>query len=206
DGRWFYTFDFEKGRADFVERTTGARDMVESRSFTLGNGEWRPGHDEMWFQIVQDGAYTVLIKTPGGSAVEVPGSAAGPFNDLGYSSVFTRDGANWFTNRASPVERPVFQVGSADDPTGARFDLAPPGATVDRYWHLADGRILAPASIYTVYRNDLYVVDPTNGKSGVLGEAGLVMTVGQTRLLASLHVNDGHGDLTAIELASGRAT
>jgi hypothetical protein len=208
DGRWLLTVDYRTGHVTLVERTTGVEESFDLPAFQFGGGnyEWRPGHTEVWFPTSQYPQTTTLIKKPGAPAVEIPGSAF-TYGDesTGQASFFTRDGTYWFSSRGMPSERPIVQVGSADNPTGARFDLAPTGNTFG-YRRLADGRLLVSSFTADFLRNDLYAVDPATGESQLLGEQGFVVAVGHTRLLASLHVNDSRGDLTAIGLASGRAT
>jgi hypothetical protein len=208
DGQWICSLDYAGSTATFTERTTGVTEVYAPPGFRLNSFEWRPGGHEAWLWYPVDPQPTIWIKTPGGSATELPGYPQVLTDDLGRSSAFTRDGAYWFSSRAPVTQQPIVQVGSADDPTGPRYDLVPAGSTVYQYWQLADGRILAPAFIFTLgdERSDLYVVDPATGDTRVLGEEGVVLVVGQTRLLANLHTVDGRGDLTAIELATGRST
>jgi hypothetical protein len=204
NGRWLLAWD-GAGTATFIERATGAKDVFTAPDF-VGDYAWRPGHDEVWFLTGQYPQETTWIKQPGGPTIETPGQLLGYTDDSGWSSFFTRDGASWFSSRAPTTDKPIIQVGSADDPAGARFDVMPAGATSDVYWPLADGRILAPSWIKDPKRNDIYAVEPVTGESQLLGEEGMVIAVGQTRLVASLHVIDQRGDLTAIALASGQAT
>jgi hypothetical protein len=209
-GRWFYRADFETGRFIFVERATGLQDVVEFPPYRISSYEWRPGHDEVWFQnpwIDPAQAPTISIKKPGAPAVEIPGFPF-PYGDpSGQASFFTHDGVYWFSSRAAPGEPPIVQVGSADDPTGDRFDVAPAGTFSFNYWPVADGRLLVPTSVLSGFdRNDIYLADPATGSSQLLGESGLVLAVGESRLLMSEFVNESKGDLTAIELATGRAT
>src|SRR5262249_20636431 len=158
----------------FVERTTGVQDTFAIPGVPLGFGSafWRPGHDEVWLPANDYQHDSTWIKTPGGPAVEVAASMYGyGFNGGQGSSVFTLDGASWFSSRSPPgAVAPIIQVGSADDPTGDRFDLIPVGTQSDSYWRLADGRILAPAWVRDRNRSDLYAVDPTTGASSVLGQ------------------------------------
>jgi len=209
-GRWFYRADFETGLFTFIDRATSLQDVVEFPPYRIGSYEWRPGHDEVWFQNAQIDpaqARTISIKKPGAPAVEIPGSLLAYSDGSGRASSFTHDGVYWFSSPATSSERPIVQVGSADDPTGDRFDLAPAGTFSFNYWPLADGRLLVPASVRSALdRNDLYVVAPATGSSQLVGESGLVLAVGDTRLLVSAFVSESKGDLTAIELATGRAT
>jgi hypothetical protein len=207
DGRWLLALDFTSGSATFIERVTGAEDVfTPPPEFGIGGLLFRPGHDEVWFSDGQYPQPTLWIKKPGGPAVESSGLPYEYADDSGGSSSFTRDGAYWFSSRAPAGERPIVQVGSADDPNGARFDVVPAGANSDQYWQLADGRLLVPSWIDDGKRANIYAVSPVTGETQLLGEEGMVIVIGQTRLMASLHVIDGRGDLAAIELGSGRAT
>jgi hypothetical protein len=213
DGRWLLAFDFATGVATLVERTTSVQDVFQLFPFQIPDFQWRPGHDELWFSTGhapdQPPKLTTSIKKPGEPVVEVPGTPFGngePDDDSIPRSYFTRDGAYWFTSRDTPSGRPIVQVGSADDPTGDRFDLGPPGAISYEYWRLADGRLLVPVWTGIGGRNDVYAVDPATGDTRLLAGEAAVMAVGQTRLLASLHVDESRGDLAAVELASGRTT
>jgi hypothetical protein len=206
DGRWLLAVDIGAGRGTFVERATGAEEVFDISALPGINYEWRPGHDEVWFLNGGFPQPSILIEKPGAPSVTVAALAYAYMDDSHGSSLFTRDGGYWFSSRAPLSAGPIMQVGSADDPAGERFDLAPAGTTSDSYWRLADGRILAPAFIRDRKRNDLYAVDPATGDSRVLGQEGLVAAVGRTRLLASLRVNDSRGDLTAIDLETGQST
>jgi hypothetical protein len=209
DGRWLVAFDPASRSATFIERATGFRDSLALSDDFGGQYEWRPGHEEAWFWGGSYSNPTVSIKKPGAPPIVIPTLAYGlSDNDRGGTSMFTRDGAYWFSSRATPDQVPIVQVGSADDPLGTRFDLLPIGARafLSGYWRLADGRILTMAQHKNWPRDDVYAVDPANGDSRALGEAGFVMAVGQTRALALLHINDNRGDLTAIDLADGHGT
>ena len=127
DRRWILTFDPATGRGAFIERTTGVRDSFEIPGYQGGFYEWRPGRDEIWFP---DGGYPdakLWIKKPGEPVIEVAAMAYSFSNELGGSSLFTRDGAYWFSMRGMIDFRPIMQVGSADDPAGERFDITPAG-------------------------------------------------------------------------------
>src|SRR5205823_2059439 len=119
-------------------------------------------------------------------------------------SYFTRDGRYWFSWKAtSGQEKPALRVGLADDPAGPRFDLTPPETMAYRYRQLADGRLLIESFYKVLERSDVYAVDPATGASRLLGEQGGVLEVGNRRVLANLHVVDGFGDLTVIDLDGG---
>jgi hypothetical protein len=206
-GRWIVTSDASTGRTTLIERSTGAQEDVEIPAYQAGSYAWRPRHDELWFFAGSQLEPAVWIKKPGQPLIGTPGMPYALANDLSGDSMFTGDGAYWFSSRGVDDDfRPILQVGSADDPQGDRFDLAPEGTQPGGYWQLADGRIVTAAWLRNPDRSDLYAVDPMTGGTTVFGEAGRAVAVGQTRLLAILHVNDLHGDLTAVDAATGRAT
>jgi len=207
DGRWLLAFDVAARSATFIERATGVRDSFDLPEESAGQYEWRPGHDEAWFGGGSYSDPTISIKKPGAPPIVIRALPYGGTNSLvNGSSMFTTDGAYWFSSTARPDTVPIVQVGSADDPMGARFNLIPAGAYLGTYWRLADGRILTMAQRQNWKRSDVYAVDPATGASSGLGEAGLVLAVGQTRVLAQLHINDDRGDLTVVDLADGHAT
>lgn len=98
------------------------------------------------------------------------------------------------------------QIGSADDPSGPRANLIPPGTDLSQYWELADGRLLLAVSTSTSDVENLLAFDPTTGGSRAMGEQGAVVAVGQTRVVVNQHLAENEGDLTVFELATGRAT
>jgi len=212
DGRWLlnveYNSDFSGSTYTFFDRVTGTEDVWEVPAAIAGGYEWRPGHDEIWIGDGQAVPPSTVIKKPGVPPVSVAAWMF-PLSDAsgGISSSFTRDGVYWFSAISGlEVGHPRIQVGSADDLNAPRFDLVPDGNLNYAYWQLADGRILIPTFVRGPTRTDIFVIDPRNGDTRLLGTEGMVTAVGQTRLLATLHVVDGLGDLTAIELATGRKT
>jgi hypothetical protein len=93
-------------------------------------------------------------------------------------------------------------VGDADQPEGPRFPLHPEGTRIAQYRELPDGRLVAEAFYRGPDRNDIYLVDPDDGATHLLGKAGNVVAMGSARVLALLHRNDGAGDLVSIDVDS----
>jgi len=215
DGRWLLdvssSLDFTTTTFTFVERATGAVDVFHLPA-SFGNVVWRPRRAQLWIGSSYTDDPTIWIKTPGGPALSTSGWQFGltdATNGSRVSGVFTADGAYWFNANFGPVETAAFseiQLASADDPDGPRLDLVRPDETDLVYWQLADGRILMTTYKSVPARSDIYAFDLATGDARLLGEAGRVTAVGRTRLLATLHVIDNLGDLTAVELASGRST
>jgi hypothetical protein len=209
DGRWMLHVDSAAGVFDFYDYRAGRLAAVPApASLELASAIWRPGTPQVWAQLGTRDAPTIWILTPDAPPVLVgnvrfwfvytPGS---------IGSSFTPDGAYWFSTASDPsVSSPVIQVGLADDPTGPLHDLAPPGVNVDRYWPVADGRLLTTVYTKDIDRADLMAFDPRTGDDRLLGEKGRVAAVGETRALGLLHFEGGAADLTAIEIASGRQT
>jgi len=123
-------------------------------------------------------------------------------------NLFTADGAHWFCTPSPPDDTtPMIQVGRTDDPAGPRFDLIPEGTSLFNAWLLADGRMLT--AVYTDFapRSDVFAVNLDTGESVQLAERGRVAAVGQTRFVGMFHYDrDYRGDLTTVELDSGRQT
>lgn len=78
-------------------------------------------------------AVTVLVAASGGC---LPRGAAPAGQQL------TADGAYWFST-ATPLDvaQTTIQVGAADDPTGPRYNLNPPGTFEYETWYLPDGKL-----------------------------------------------------------------
>jgi hypothetical protein len=214
DGRWLLdvaaSSDFTAANFTLVDRVTGAEEVFQ-RPFSFVNFQWRPRRAELWIGSAQTDDPTIWIKTPGGAAIAISGSPFGLYEASNpsqpTSGFFTPDGAYWFDATVGSTGAFLdISVGSADDPAGPRFDLAPLNEILLNYWQLADGRILMPTYKKVATRSDIYAFDPATGDARLLGEAGGVTAVGQTRLLAILHVIDQAGDLNAIDLASSRST
>jgi len=215
DRRWLLV-DHGSGQGfTFIDGVTGDREeFAAPDQGTPYNHEWRPGHAEVWFQASvyypdSPPSAVVWIKAPGKPAITVQRSADGLYDVTrggGFQSVFTSDGAYWFSHPLSMLGRPGIQIGPADDPNGTSFDFNPRGTYNLAYQPLADGRLLVSAYYTDFQRSDISAVDPATGARQLLGEQGTVLVVGQQRLLANLHMIDGNGDLTAIDLADGHAT
>ncbi|HVT07376.1 MAG TPA: hypothetical protein VHO67_07950 [Polyangia bacterium] len=208
DGRWLVTTDYMAETITFTDWRTGDQDVFQPRPFPHGYGyEWRPGHAELWVPNGQDGPSTTWIEQPGQDPVQVPGIAASLTNlqANGAGSMFTPDGAYWFS-QADPMSNQGLLVGRADDPTGPRFQLTPPHTNDDGYWPVPDGRLVVQAWTKTPELDTAYVVDPATGDARVMGEEGVLLGVGRTRLLANQHMLHGEGDLTVFDLATGQAT
>jgi hypothetical protein len=202
--------DFMSVIFTFFDRVTGATDVLQLPGY-FANYEWRPRHDaELWIGSALVDDRTTWIKQPGAAATSIsdlPLSLTEATNPSVPSGFFTPDGAYWFSQESMSIDAvPDIQVGSADDPTGPTFHLVSANQTLPVYWQLADGRILMPTYKSAPARSDIYAFDPATGGARLLGEAGRVTAVGQTRVLATLHVVDNPGDLVAVDLASGPST
>jgi hypothetical protein len=210
DGRWIATFAGPPDGVIFADWREGIPDSFTA-ALTAGLAadtlQWRPSHDEIWLGNSQYPDPSLWIDEPEADPLEIPANLSELIliNGAGSAS-FTADGAAWFSSKDPLSDNPVAQVGLGDNPTGPRFDLQPAGTTLQGYWELADGRILAPAYTTTATRTDVYVVDPATGDTTVLGEEGLVTAVGQTRLLVNQHILDNEGDLTVFEVGTARST
>jgi hypothetical protein len=208
DGRWLVTTDYMAETITLTDWRTGAQDLFRPQPFPHGYGyQWRPGHTEMWVPNDQSGPSTTWILRPGQDPAEVPGIAASLSNlqANGPGSMFTPDGVYWFS-QADALSNQGLLVGRADDPAGPRFQLTPPHALEDGYWPLPDGRLVVKAWTKTPELEGIYVVDPATGDTRVMGEEGVLLGVGRTRLLANQHVLHGEGDLTVFDLGTGQGT
>lgn len=204
DGRWFVTFDRTTGASAFVDWRTGDQEPIALPHADPGQVTWRPGHDEAWFFTFSSQQPSLSIRRPGGFAVDLPVLPTVLADDRWFDSIFTADGAWWFSSPFPQGTSGDVLVGSADDPLGPRFQVAPPATVLSVYSLLADGRILVPTWTSSPDRNNLYAVDPRTGDTSVLGEQGLLLAVGQTRLLVNQHVVEHEGDLTVVQLAGGQ--
>jgi len=204
DGRWFVTFDRDTAAAAFVDWRTGDQEPIELPQPGWNQVYWRPGHDEAWFFAFSSQQPSLSIRRPGGFAVDLPLWPTDLGDDRWFDSIFTADGAWWFSSPFPQGTSPDVLVGSADDPTGPRFQVAPPATVLSLYSVLADGRILMPTWTSSPERNNLYAVDPRTGDTSVLGEQGMLLAVGETRLLVNQHVVEHEGDLTVVPLAGGQ--
>jgi hypothetical protein len=185
-------------------------------SASLGvEGEWRPGHDELWFAL---GAYPSNF---GVWAAGVSPSSYRPVFDKGSlftfpwangrKSMFTRDGTYAVTVEHRAKENlvmPTFSIGPADDLAAPRTVLNPEGNELKSLWETMDGRILAGIGQAQSDRQDILLIDPSapsTGASRLVGSGGHVAAVGKTRMLALLNWESsrGTGDLVLVDLATG---
>jgi hypothetical protein len=226
DGRWLavYRFSLDSSTEEFslLDVATGAEEHIPVPPDEGGRFEWRPGHTELWIQFQpysqvgpdRSRMHHVLIKKPGQPPLDVPIELSG-FSGFGDSGVgpsgsqssFTPDGKYWFSIGPSQTKYGfTASVGNADDPTAPTVKLNPDGTATDGYRPLADGRLLIEAYRTVQGRSDIYAVDPADGTSRLLGELGMVLAVGDRRVLAIQHDVDGRGDLTSIDVETGRAS
>jgi hypothetical protein len=214
DRRWLLVEHNDRSLT-FIDGVTADREDFAPHDVGMQfTHEWRPGHAEVWFLAsVYDPdsppSAVTWIKAPGKPAITVPLFAEGLYDvtrGRSFQSIFTSDGAYWFSHPASIVGRPAIQIGPADDPGAAGFDFNPGGTYNGGYQALADGRLLVSAYYTDFQRSDISAIDPATGATQLLGEQGTVLVVGQRRVLANLHMIDGSGDLTAIDLADGHST
>ncbi len=212
----------------FTNVLTGAQEQFAPPGFGADNlfdsdtPHWRPGHAELWLDVGAPSPDTshfqssVWVKKPGADPVEIaganfftqvlPGAAFDGSQSYVYYGPFSADGAYWFSSTALPNQTSLLQVGLADDPAGARTALAPPIGRSDDALVLADGQVLTRNWTTTNDRANLYVVDPTTGNGRVMGEDGVLLGIGQTRLLVNQHHIENAGDLTVFDLGTGRGT
>jgi hypothetical protein len=205
DGQWAVGRELDsRRRLILVDLTTGTSEPIEF-STDVGQPEWRPGHAELWFRTDIGPAYPAFIKEPGKPLREVPATIV-PYAS-GPNGFFNRDGSRVFSYPpfdGSPF--PTLSVGDADDLTGTRVPLHPPGTRFTHYRELADGQLVVEAFFRGPDRNDIYLVDPTDGATKLLGKEGVVVAAGGRRVLAMTHRVDQAGDLESIDLDTGRST
>ena len=211
DRRWLLVDDSAQQQLTFIDGMTGAREEVGPLdSGTRMRYEWRPGHAEVWYQVNWNGTGPAppwtWIKAPGKPAVTVSVFSVELFGGTASGSIFTADGAYWFSISPSRNDRPGILIGPADDPNGVRVNFNPQGTYNAGYAPLADGRMLVLGYYTSPDRSDIFAFDPATGARQMLGEQGRVLVIGQRRVLANLHLIDGYGDLTAIDLDDGRST
>jgi hypothetical protein len=187
------------------ELATGHEDPFQI-PFRLGQTFWRPGHTEVWLVSVdyQAGYIATSIKVPDQPLGEAP-AAAVTFGG-GLPSVFTSDGRHWFSDDRRVVGDATILVGDADDVSAPRFPVNPEGSTTFGGREVPDGRLIVEAYYDSPNRSDLHLVDPNDGTTRVLGREGGLLASGARRVLAILHVVNGCGDLTAIDLDDERST
>ncbi len=209
DGRWFFVSDWQTSASTFLDWRTGEQRPIDiTAEAGSGNPSWRPGRDEVWFTAIEPGGATTSVRTPDGGAFD---AVLWPVQenqlDTQTGSIFTADGTYVFSVAPEPpAGAPAIQVGSADDPSAPRFDLAPAGSAVFGYWRLADGRLLVSSGTVVSEIADISAVDPTTGDRSALGEQGQVLAVGESRSLVNQHLVEHAGDLTVFDLATARAT
>jgi len=214
DGRWLFTADQLGDRHyTLVDAMTGEQERFDPPAGAgWTTAEWRPGRTELWLAFNDEAFVTTLpdawIKQPGSPPRVVPIYLHSPTSEqYGGSSFFTSDGTYVFSWRPSQVEGPgTLQVGSADDPTGPRFDLVPDGSNGGVSRQLADGRLVTEGYYVSQQRSEVRVVDPAGGGSRTLALEVAVVAIGQRRVLATAHTVDGYGDLMVIDLDSGEST
>ncbi|HXJ21558.1 MAG TPA: hypothetical protein VMT03_15140 [Polyangia bacterium] len=209
DGRWFLTaessggsnaeytlFDYRAGLQQTADLPVPLNTLPGAFALVF-TAHWRPGTDQVW---VRSGTDTVILE-PNKPPASIPGRAVGGF---------TPDGAFWYsTSTLSQADSLVEQVGSADNPSGPRFDLNTPGEDIDPVSQFADGTLLVP--VYTDIsdeqtRGDVSVLDPRTGASRLLGQRGRIAAVGQTRVMGMFHWDEMRGDLTVADPATAQAT
>lgn len=198
--RKFALFELATGTAEPFELPSDASDPV-----------WRPNHVEVWFQaITNQPDRPIFIKKPQQPLRELAGTVQPtvvPDGSYSRSTFFTKDGAHVFSVEFDDgfTTARLF-VGDADDPAGARFPLNPRGTRYLKFSELSDGRLVSESFYRGPDRNDIYLVDPSDGATRLLARDGLVMAVGASRVAAVTHRIDQRGDLEVIELESGQAT
>ena len=185
------------------DRTTGG---LESVGHEVSFANWRPGHDELWLTSFDDSrpgleGASLTVWIPGrGASQTVPGV---------YAEGFSADGRNWFS-RGTPPDRLISSdlVGVADQPSGPRYHAVPEGSSLTDANPLGDGRVFVGS--YTdpndFRHTDYLIVDPRNGATDVLGLRGFVAATGNDRLLGIFNYNYERGDLTSVDLATGKRT
>jgi hypothetical protein len=213
DRRWLLITDNTSLHYTLVDAMTGGEERFDAPAGAgWASVEWRPGHAELWLQFYRDTLeqppFDGWIKEPGLPPRVVPlylrfvtEAAVRP------RSFFTRDGSYVFSLRLARSGPPAVQVGSADDPTGPRFDITAEGSFLVGYWLVADGRLVTAAAYSpSSQRNEIRVIDLARGESRSLALESAVVTIGQRRVLATAHVTDGFGDLRVLDLDSGAST
>jgi len=214
DGQWLLQVDTSSGSFTFFNSHSDTQQVVEVPGlapYLFFQAAWRPGSSQVWFTAGSYATPTVWVVSPGVSPISVPGVGLVAVGNAGFGweqNLFTADGAHWFCTPSPPDDTtPMIQVGRTDDPAGPRFDLIPEGTSLFNAWLLADGRMLT--AVYTDFapRSDVFAVNLDTGESVQLAERGRVAAVGQTRFVGMFHYDrDYRGDLTTVELDSGRQT
>jgi hypothetical protein len=213
-GQWLLDVSSSSGSLMFFNFRSGAQQVVHIPGLSPNSflsPLWRPGTAQVWLTTTDFDTMTstVWIVSPGDPPMSLPGVSLFGVGNFGQmQGVFSADGAHWFLS-PSPLDAttPVIQVGATDNLTGPRFDINPQGTSISGAWSLADGRLLTAVSTDFVPRSDVFAVDLDTGESVQLAERGRVAAVGDTRLVGMFHFDPNYrGDLTTVELASGRQT
>ena len=181
------------------DRTSGAAQALDIPSTLAVQTQWRPGHHEFWAGSEDDRTTPVIfIFTPSAPTVTLTG--------IRFRGISV-DGVYWFSTTDDPNKADqVLDVGLADDPTGPRYPLNAPGTALGPITELPEGRLLAETYTNDVQREDVIAVDPRTGASQLLAERGMIAALGQTRFMGMFHYQGGRGDLTFVELDTGRST
>jgi hypothetical protein len=193
-------FDWTTGA---IEKT--GPDLFDGLLPISEGGEWRPGRQELWFNFYEIVTNFGLWKA--GSGFRLMAGVPARVTELpdGRISMFTRDGAYWFS--WGNALRTAY-VGPADDPTAPTFPLHPDGTILEALWEIGDGRLLVGSSTTDPNRQEIAVVDPLARTSRVVASGGHVIALGQGRALVILdwETTRGAGNLTLVDLASGETT
>jgi hypothetical protein len=190
--------------------TTGSTASVEPSSLGLPIdlvNEWRPGHDELWFNFSESESNFGTWDVGSGFVVRAGSPTTIPWLPAGRNSMFTRDGRHWLSRKnLGPL--PTIYVGSADDLAAPVFPLHPEGTALSALWETSDGRLLVGASGTDQNRQDIFIIDPDTGSSRIIASGGYVVALGHSRALAILNWENSRlaGELTLVDLASGAHT
>lgn len=178
------------------DRSTGATQLLDVPAASVA---WRPHRNQLWAWTYDNAEQEVIsIVTPGSPTVTVTGTRFEGFSD---------SGTYWFSTVTSPNKsEQALDVGVADDPMGPRFHCNPPETFLIDRAELPDGRVLGSFYGKDVQRADVITVDPRTGERHVLAEAGRIAALGQTRFMGMFRFQEGRGDLTAVNLETGRST
>jgi hypothetical protein len=210
---YIVSFDDPSRTLTFVDLQTGEMDAVTIAMSIYAPSQvpvyWRPNHDEAWIPTSD----RVVVWRPGVPRTEIQGVFLDYVSHDGSDPrFFTRDGARVFVWGLDPSTMntaftPVY-LASADDPTGPRLRLNPPGTGLSQVDDLPDGKFLIRTWTTLPERGDTQIVDPVQGTIRQVATGGLLEGMGSGRALALLHLVDraGEGDLTLIDLASGMQT
>jgi hypothetical protein len=198
------------------DRDTGQESVATEPSAFLSNMSWRPGRDEVWFEV----SSTDLFRWPVGDQPERVGRAVPDFSfpTLGPPSpqtlqtrgdpIFTPDGQFRFVVEGFQSEREPIDLQSADDAAAAPYLLNQPNMGIAAIWPLGDGNLLVEDFISDTKKNDAYFVDPVARTQHRISSTGNVIATGRDRCLALLDwvATGGSGDLTIVDYATGAQT